>query len=135
MVGKGVYKITAADEVTFTGPTSSKLKKFTIDSTVKLIDGKEYKVTAIAANAFKANKKLTSVTIGENVASIGKNAFNGCKKLKTINVKTELLTTKNVGAGAFKGIKKKATFKVPVSMKKAYKKLFTKKGAKKPKVK
>ncbi|MBO4862980.1 MAG: leucine-rich repeat protein [Eubacterium sp.] len=135
VVGKGVYKITAVDEVTFTGPTSSKLKKFTIDSTVKLIDGKEYKVTAIAANAFKANKKLANVTIGENVASIGKNAFNGCKKLKTITVKTELLTTKNVGAGAFKGIKKKATFKVPASMKKAYKKLFSKKGAKKPKVK
>ncbi|MBO4862977.1 MAG: cellulase family glycosylhydrolase [Eubacterium sp.] len=134
-VGKGVYKITAADEVTLVKPTKTTLTSFTIGSTVKLSDGKDYKVTAISAGAFKSNKKLTKVTIGANVAKIGKNAFNGCKKLKTITVKTDKLTTKNVGAGAFKGIKKKATFKVPKAKVKAYKKLFKKKGAKSPKVK
>ncbi|MBO4862979.1 MAG: leucine-rich repeat protein [Eubacterium sp.] len=135
VVGNGIYKITSADEVTLVSPKSDTLKSFTIEDTVKLMDGKDYKVTAIEANAFKENVKLTKVTIGANVAKIGKNAFNKCKKLKTITVNTELLTLKTVGSNAFKGIKKKATFKVPASMKKDYKKLFTKKGAKKPKIK
>ena len=54
------------------------------------------------------------------MTSIGKNAFNGCAGLKTITVKTEKLTNKNVGAGAFKGINKKATFKCPSNASQTY---------------
>ena len=35
------------------------------------VGGKTYKVTAIAKNALKGNKKITKVTIGKNVKKIG----------------------------------------------------------------
>lgn len=85
-------------------------------------------MTGIAANAFKGNKKLKSVTIGKNVKTIGKNAFNGCKNLKKIVVKSSKLTKKSVGSKAFKGIYSKAKIKVPKSKLKAYKKLLKSKG-------
>lgn len=93
------------------------------------IDGKTYKVTAVAANAFKGNKKLKTVTIGKNVKSIGKNCFYGCKNLKKIVVKTTSLSKKSVGSRAFKSIYSKATIKVPKSKLKAYKKILKAKGA------
>ena len=59
---------------------------------VKDKSGTTYKVTSIAANAFKNNKKISKVVIGNNIVSIGKNAFAGCKKLTSVtlgkNVKT-----------------------------------------------
>ena len=64
--------------------------------------------------------------IGANINLIGKAAFAGDKKLKSINVKSKAI--KKVGAKAFKGIYKKAVIKVPKAKKKAYKKLFKKKG-------
>lgn len=87
------------------------------------------KLKTIGANAFKGVKSLTSFTLASTVKSIGKNAFYGCSKLKTITVKTEKLTTKNVGSGAFKGILKNAAFKCPKKKLKDYKKLFIQKGA------
>ena len=45
------------------------------------IAGTEYKVTAIADNAFKNNRKITSVIIAHGVSEIGKNAFMGCSYL------------------------------------------------------
>lgn len=92
------------------------------------IDGITYKVTSIAVNAFKGNKKITKVTIGKNILKIGKNAFSGCTKLKSITIKTTKLTTKNVGKNAFKNINKKAIVKVPAKKLSAYKKLLKKKG-------
>ena len=60
-------------------------------------------MTAIGKKAFKNYKKLTTVTIGENVKSIGDEAFMKCVKLKKItfgkNVKT-------IGKKAFYGDKK-----------------------------
>ena len=83
----------------------------------------------IGANAFKGATALAKFTLAKTVTSIGKNAFNGCAGLKTITVKTEKLTNKNVGAGAFKGINRKATFKCPKKQLKNYTTLFVKKGA------
>ncbi len=99
-----------------------------IPSTVK-VSGKSYKVTTIAKNALKGNKKLTKLTIGANVKKIGANAFRGCSKLKSIIVKTKKLTKSKVGANAFKGINAKATIKVPKAKVKAYKKIVKAKGA------
>lgn len=90
------------------------------------VSGKKYKVTSIKANAFKGNKKLTSVTIGKNVKSIGKNAFNGCKKLTKVTVKSTVL--KSIGAKAFAKGSKKITVTVPKKKAKAYTKLFKKSG-------
>lgn len=49
-----------------------------------VIDGINYKVTAIADGAFKNNTNITSVEIGPNVTSIGVDAFSGCKKLNNV---------------------------------------------------
>ncbi len=100
-------------------------------------NGITYKVTSIAANAFKNNKSVTKVVIGKNISNIGKNAFKGCSKLKTITIKSSKLTNKNVGAKAFAGIHAKATVKVPKAKLANYKKLLKKKGltGKKQKVK
>ena len=128
-VGKAEYVIGKDDTVTYKCSTNKKATSITIPATVK-INGKTYKVTAIAANAFKNNKKLKKVTIGENVKTIGKNAFYGCKKLKTVTIKTSQLTKKTVGKNAFAKINSKAKVKVPKSKLKAYKKLLKSKGIK-----
>ena len=85
-------------------------------------NGTTYQVVAIADAACKNNKKITTVTIGSNVTSIGKDAFRGCKKLKkvTINANKSL----KIGKGAFKKIGKKATIKVKGIKGKARKKLI-----------
>lgn len=123
------YKVSdkKSKTVSFIG-SREKAAQVTIPDTVK-IQGKTYKVTSIAANAFKGDKKLTSVTIGKNVTTIGKNAFYGCSSLRKVNVKTAKL--KSVGKNALKGIHKKAVVKVPKKKLPAYKKLFKGKGQQK----
>ena len=98
-----------------------------IPATIKA-NKKTYKVTEIAANAFKNCKKLKSVTIGKNIKKIGAQAFYKCKKVKTLKIQTTSLTLKRIGKNAFRGISKKAKLKLPMSKKKAYKKLLKKKG-------
>ena len=90
---------------------------------------KTYKVTAIAKNAFKGNKKITKVVIGANISKIGKNAFKGCSKLKKIIIKSKKLKIKNVGNNTFKGINKKAVIKVPKGKVKSYKNIVKARGA------
>lgn len=97
-------------------------KKVTVNSS-------KYKVTYIAKDAFKNNKKLKKLTIVKNIKTIGKNAFRGCSNLKNIIIKTNKLTAKKTGANAFKGINKKAVIKVPAKKVKAYKKIVKAKGA------
>ena len=110
--GKAIYKITASNAknktVTYVEPTKKKTSKITIPDTVT-IDGSVYKVTAIEANAFKNNKKITKVTIGKNVTSIGKNAFMGCTKLTSVTIGKKV---KTIGASAFSGCSKLKTVKM-----------------------
>lgn len=132
LTAKGAsYQVTSAAEknptVVYKGSKKQKAS-VTIPDTVT-IDKVTYKVTSIAANAFKNNKKLKKVVIGKNVTKIGKKAFYGCSKLKKITVKTTKLTKKNVGRQAFKGIHKKATFKVPKKKISSYRKVFRARGA------
>ena len=129
------YKVTAAAgskggaTVTYVSNKSVNVTSITIQPEVT-IKGKKYKVTEIAPNAFKNNKKLKKVTIGKNIKKIGKNAFYGCMNLKTIIIKTTKLTKKTVGANAFKGIHKKAVAKVPKKKLSLYKKILKAKGMK-----
>ena len=132
LTAKGAsYQVTSAAEknptVVYKGSKKQKAS-VTIPDTVT-IDKVTYKVTSIAANAFKNNKKLKKVVIGKNVTKIGKKAFYGCSKLKKITVKTTKLTKKNVGSQAFKGIHKKAAFKVPKKKISSYRKAFRARGA------
>ncbi|MCR5419321.1 MAG: leucine-rich repeat protein [Lachnospiraceae bacterium] len=124
--------------VEFCGTTkksTKKSKKYTVPTTVKY-NGVTYQVTKVADNAFDGWSNVTSITIGKNVKSLGKNLFRKCGKLKTINIKTTGLTEKSIKKGAFKGVKGKVVIKVPKKKRKAYTKLFRKKGlSKKVKIK
>jgi hypothetical protein len=125
--GKLSYKVTkAGSTVEFSKYTGSS-KTVIIPSTVK-VNGVTYKVTSIAANALKNNKKITKVVIGSNVEKIGKSAFQGCKKLKTVHVKTKKLKKGSVKAKVFKDIYAKAKIRVPSSKLKSYKTILAKSG-------
>ena len=142
------YKVTGASTVSMTGLADKKVTKVKVPKTVKL-GGKSFKVTAIANNAFKKNKKVTSVEVGNNVKTVGTSAFEGCtklskatigtgatqiggsafkncKKLGTITIKSTKL--KKVGKNALQGIKSTAKVKVPAKKLSSYKKLFRNKG-------
>ena len=114
-------------EVEYKAPKNKKQTKIVVPDTIK-INGVTYKVTSIAKNAFKNNKKLKTVTIGKNVSKIGANVFTGCKKLKTITIKSTKLTAKTLSKSTFKGITKAKTIKVPKKKLSAYKKLFKSRG-------
>jgi hypothetical protein len=115
--------------VQYSGTTKKNISSVSVPATVK-ISGVTYKVTSIAANAFKNNKKLQKVTIGSNVGKIGKNAFYGCKNLKSVTIRSTKLTSKALGKNVFKGISSKAVIKVPTKKWKSYKKLLASSGFK-----
>lgn len=145
--GTNKYKIENASEVSFTGLKNSKSAAASIPKTVK-IGGKTFKVTSIAKNALKKSKvktitigenvktigdsafegcsQLTKATVGIGVTKIGANAFKNCKKLGSITIKSSKLKT--MGKNTFKGIKPNAKIKVPAKKLKSYKKLFNGKG-------
>ena len=105
------YKVIANGKVTLT-VAKKNVKSATVPQTVK-IKGVSFKVTAIAPNAFKNNKKLTTVTIGKYVTKVGKNAFKGCKKLKTVKFAKgiQTKTKKSLKKQIVKAGAKKAKFK------------------------
>ena len=147
LVGKnGIYKITNVKKKTveYAGTGKKKKTSVVIPSEIKF-KMKRYKVTAIAANAFRNNKKMKSVKIGNNVRKIGNNAFRGCsrlqnvyigknvrqigkyafykcKNLKEITIRSEKVN--QVGKCAFKKIDKSPTVKIMRRMIDKYKKLF-----------
>lgn len=125
--GNNSYTVTKKGKEVSFRKTVSTSKTLTIPNKVK-IAGITYKVTSIAKNALKNNKKITKLTIPSNIASIGAKAFYGCSKLKTITIKTTKLTMKKVGSSAFKKINAKATIKVPKKKKSTYKAILKKKG-------
>lgn len=126
-----IYKITGVTAsnrtVTYMGSKKQNIKSITVPKAV-FISGVLYKVTEIAPDACKGMKKLSVVTISENITKIGKRAFRGCTRLKKIILKSRKL--KAVGKNAFKGIHKKCRIKVPTSKLSVYKKIFLKKGQK-----
>lgn len=125
-VSGNTYKVNSGSKVTYTAKKKN-TATVTVPATVK-IKGKTYKVTAIGANAFKGNKSVKKITVSKNITKIGKSAFSGCKKLKTIVIKSKKLKASGIAKGAFKGITKKTVIKVPKGKKKAYQKMFRKKG-------
>lgn len=117
------YKVTKAGAEVSLIKTNKKAKRVTIPAVIK-VNGVTYKVTSIGAKAFNGNKKLTKVTIGANIKKISNNAFFKCRSLKTVTIKSVLLTKKTANKKAFKGISRKMVIKVPKKMKKAYVKMF-----------
>lgn len=157
---KAVYKVTKVGDtsgkvgtVEYVKPVKKSAKTVSIPSTIT-VDGIKYKVTSIASKAFKSNKYITKVTIGNNVKTIGSSAFYkctklktvtigngvttikskafyGCKILKTLTIKSTKLKTEKIGSKAFTKTPKSMTVKVPKKKFKGYKTMLLKKGVNK----
>lgn len=153
-IGKVTYKVTKVGKEVELKMSKSTAKKVTIN-TVTGTDGVKYKVTSIGSKAMRNHKKMTSLTIGDNVKTIGANAFSGCTKLTTVNLgktsksnltaigksafsgckklgKVTIKSTKlsSVGKQAFKGTKSSLKVKVPSRQLAKYKKILKKSGLK-----
>ena len=103
--GSGSYNIVDVNNATYTSPAGS-AATVSIPATIT-VNGRELKITAIADKAFQKDKKLTTVTIGKNVKTIGRNAFAGCAKLKIVKGGAAVITIKD---SAFSGCKALKTF-------------------------
>ena len=122
------YKVTSAANsknptVTFLGNVNKKVKNVKVPASITY-NNVNYKVTAIAPNAFKNNKNIRSVVVGKNVRVIGKNSFKGCKNLKTLVIKGKKL--KKIKKGAFKNANSKIVIKCAKGQGKKYRKLVRK---------
>ena len=144
-VNNKTYKVTTVSQKAFNKNT--KVKTVSIGKNVKTIDKYAFRnctnlktvkfkgknIKKIGTGAFKGCTNLKSVSIpGTALKTIGASSFYGCKKLKTVVIKSKKVT---FGKNSFKGIYKKATFKVPKSKIKAYKKSLVKSGKAASKIK
>lgn len=126
--GNVVYRVSGPSALTAMTPVDRSIRNLRIPNSIT-INGYYYQVKAISKEAFANCPNLRTAVIGENVTSIGKNAFKGSKKLGTVAIQTSRLTKSKVGANAFKGIKSDCLFKTPSLKTSAYKKLLKSKGA------
>lgn len=116
------YKVTAAKEVSFTGPESKKTKKVTVPATVT-VDGTKYSVTTIADSAFTGCTKLKEVNLPQTLEKIGKKAFKGCTKITTITIPGNVA---EIGNEAFSGCSGLTSVKIGGKVKTIGKKAFYK---------
>lgn len=123
IVGGNQYTVTKVGSEVCFSKANAKARAITVPSTIKA-KGITYKVTSIGANAFKNCKKLTKAIIGANVKVIKVKAFNNCPKLKTVTIKTVLLTKKTASKKCFSKVSKRMVIKVPKKVKMAYVKIF-----------
>lgn len=131
------YQVTSASKRTVAYVKAPKGKKtVSVPATVKLKDGKTYKVTKIAAKAFNSNKTVKKVKVGKNVAKISKSAFYKTPKLHSVQVASRHLKKASTVKSSFKGSKLGKSLKVTTAKgmsKKYVKKSFTKKNLAAPK--
>lgn len=140
------YEVTSVKSKTvkITAVRSKKKTIIHIPGKVKY-NNKTYKVTEIAKKAFKNNKKVKKVVIGNYVKRIGDDAFYGCSNLKTVEIGKSVVVIgtksfyackklsriyirssklKKVGKSAFKKLDRKPTIYAPRKKLKAYQRLF-----------
>lgn len=122
-VGGNQYTVLKAGLSVRFSKANPKAKNVTIPNTIK-VNGINYKVAEVGANAFKNNKKVKKVTIGANVVKIANKAFNKCPSLRNVIIKTTLLTKKTASKKCFSKVHKKMVIKVPKKVKKSYAKIF-----------
>lgn len=122
---KAKNKVKIPDTVTVCG---KKYKVYGIDTRAFYNNRKITSVTIgnnvrkIGDKAFYNNKKLSSVTIGKNVTHIGKETFRKSKKLKNVTIKS--IKLKKIGSKAFNGNAKTLKVKVPGKKAVKYKKML-----------
>lgn len=102
---KNVYKVKTASTVELKQLKNKNASTLTIPSTVRF-NGKTYRVTSIAAGAFKNNKKLKKVSISGYITTIGAGAFQNCTSLTTVKTGSRVTT---IGSNAFYGCRKLTT--------------------------
>lgn len=122
-VGGNQYTVLKAGLSVRFSKANPKAKTVTIPNTIT-VDGINYKVAEVGANAFKNNKKVKKVTIGANVVKVANKAFNKCPSLRNVIIKTTLLTKKTASKKCFSKVHKKMIIKVPKKVKKSYAKIF-----------
>lgn len=143
------YQILEENYVKVTGMQTVHMTELLIPDVISY-QGRTYRVTEIAAKAFRGDKYLTSVSVGNNVVKIGKCAFGDCDSLKTIIlgkkvqkigseafgncnhlkkvvIKTKELKAKSLGKHVFRGCKK-LTVKLPKKKFASYKQLLNRQG-------
>lgn len=143
-VKKIKYQITGKNIVMVTGLAGKGKKKLTIPDTVSM-NGRLYKVVEIRKKAFKNQKKIQEVVIGNFVKKVGAEAFAKCKKLRKIQFGTRTKSLgkrifwkddklkkivfkgkklKVIGKQAFKGVSREVNIIVPRMKAKSYRKLI-----------
>ena len=106
------YNFGEEGNLTVTGTVDG--QETTIEIPAKIvIDGREYIVTIIAADAFKDNANLQSVTIPETVEKIGVNAFSGCSSLSAVTLPKSVTA---IDENAFSGCSSIKTIELPKSV-------------------
>ena len=125
----GIYRLNkAGTAAVFVGPEKKNAARLAVADTVT-IDGKRCPVTEIADAAGHGMKQLKSLTIGKNVAIIGKRAFDHCPALKTIVLRTEKLKSAgSIGENAFANGAGAPKVKCPAKRLKKYSAWLRKKG-------
>lgn len=89
----------------------SSMAEITVPATVSY-EGKTYRVTAIAAEAFYFNMKTTSITLPEGLETIGGSAFFFASGIKTLHIPDSV---KTIGSMAFSGVSN-APLNIPASI-------------------
>ena len=126
------YKVTADNEVCFTGVTNKKAKSVNIPDSV-VHQNIVYSVTSVADKALYKNKKVKSITVGQNVKTIGRSSFAACSNLSKVKINCSSLTA--LGKKAISGASKDLVVKVPKAQYKRFKKAFKKAGMSTVKIK
>ena len=124
--GEASYKVTSSDAsnatVEYAAPTNVNGEEITVPDTIT-VNGVTYQVTSIAKNAFKNNKKIKKIILGNNIKTIGDNAFSGCVNLKTVKLGKNVTT---IGNKAFYNCKKLNAITIPTKVNKIGKQAFYK---------
>lgn len=121
--GTSIYRVTKAGlrggTVQFV-KTDSKSRGIRIPSTVT-IEGITYKVTSIASNAFRNNKRIVKLITGDNVTTIGHYAFSGCTNLTAVSIRSKV---NYIGNRAFYKCSKLKGVSIPSDVSKIGEKAF-----------
>ena len=101
------YEVTAVNgneiEVEYIEPVNQKAANVKIPDRIETEEGDSCKVTSISAGAFRNNKNITKIVVGNYVAVIGNKAFSGCKNLSAIELGRNVT---KLGSNVFSGCSK-----------------------------
>ena len=107
------YTYGKGNTVEISGQDTGASKKITIPDTIE-VDGKTYKIVKISDGAYSGTN-VKKVTLGNNVKTIGKNAFKNCDNLKIVSLPNSLTTIEN---GAFQNCTSLKNISLPKNLKK-----------------